>query len=587
MRRGMMSNRMAFVSSAFLVLTLVLVPKGVVAASTIGSSRMTLYAVADAYVNSSDPSANYGSESHLSVASNGEVECAYVMFDLSSIPSDADVLSAEIMLYLENTGGEIYWFPADRIGVYYCSDNSWDELEIAYGNKPSFRPTPTGTWSFGLTYYVREYKSWDVTQDLKTALPSGKLTELVKFVTKTGSGYANFSSREGEKNKPKLQVEYATKQVCSVHLESALDTGESANSGSVTFATETLSLPSNVSVVVGSYPLSYISGYNFVGWETSGGVSVSDPKAQNTTVNVSGNGTLKAVGDAKRIEYAYDVQNRLWGSEGPGGMYAVRFTPICSGQLMTVRFYIAAIQWINDSVPSSDNTFKVHVMDADRNDVIAPFSQTPALGYRWFDVDLQDYGLNVTSDVDFFVGIEWVFDGHPEIGKTFTSLPGNGTGRSRHWNGTAWTVEEDYDFMVRAVVGTLGDHRVTDGFDFRVITESNSTISDFRFIQAEKRVVFNVTGPSGTVGFCNVTIPKPLLRGDFSVVFDGENVTDFILSASETHTSLYLVYEHSGHRVEIVGTIVIPEYTALLFPLLMAITLAAVILKKRVKLRAL
>jgi hypothetical protein len=139
--------------------------------------------------------------------------------------------------------------------------------------------------------------------------------------------------------------------------------------------------------------------------------------------------------------------------------------------------------------------------------------------------------------------------------------------------------------MIRAVVGTLADHRITDGFDFRVITESNSTISNFNFIQAEKKIIFNVTGPSGTIGFCNVTIPKPLLQGHFDVMFDGENVTDFILSASPTHTSLYLTYEHSGHRVEIMGTIVIPEST-FLFTLLMAVTLTAVIFRKKLQLHA-
>jgi hypothetical protein len=563
-----------FVTS--LLLLSFLVPKRAVATSVIGSTKITLYAVADAYVNSSNPNTNYGSESRLYVTSDTEVEYTYVMFNLSSVPSNATILSAEIMLYLQNTGGDIYWYPADTIGVHYCSESSWEESGITWGNKPSFNPMPTDTWSFGIIYRIREYKSWNVTKDVKTALSSGRLTEVVKFVAKTGSGYANFNSREGT-NKPKLQIEYATNQVCNVRLESIQDSGETANLGFITFATETFSLPLNVNVVAGSYQINYIGGYTFVRWETSGGINVSDPKAQSTMVTVSGNGTLRVVGNAKRIEYAYDFGNRLWESEESGCIDAVRFTPLCSGQLITARFYIAGLSW-----NLSENTFKVHVMDADRNDLMAPFGQTPTSEDRWFDVDLSNYGLNVTASVDFYIGIEWMFDYWPAIDKTYSHPLTQG--RSWYWNGTTWAMEGDYDFMIRAVVGTLIDHRVTDGFDFRVFTESNSTISNFEFIQAEKKILFNVAGPSGTKGFCNVTIPKQLLGGPFDVLFDGENVANVILSANITHTSFYFIYDHSGHWVEIIGTTVIPEFPAFLALLiLMATTLIAVIFRKKIK----
>jgi hypothetical protein len=568
------SNRMALLSCLFLIsVSLFLAPR--VVNATIGSSKMTLYAVADAYVNSSNPNANYGNENSLKVVSDGQVSYIYVMFDLSSVPSDANILSAEIMLYLQGSSGT-----ADTIGVFFCVDNSWRELEITYNNKPGFNPIPTDTWSFGFIEYY-DYKSWNVTQDVKTAFPSGRLTEVLKFTTKTGSGSADFDSRETP-NKPGLEIEYATKQVCSVHLESALDTEENTNSGSMILANETLPLPSDVNVVVGSYQINYIGGYYFLRWETNGGVYVSDPNAQNTTVNISGNGTLMAVGNTKRIEYAYYAGNQYQSkSERLGHICAVRFTPIRSGQLMTARFYLAATQWINDSLILSDNTFKFHFMDADRNDIIPPFTQSPAVGYYWFDVDLTDHGLNVTSNVDFYLGIEWTLDNHPEIGETLAGSLGNHTSRSWIWDGTAWTLEENYDFMIRAVVGTLVDHRIADGYNFRVTTESNSTISNFKFIQAEKKILFNVTGPLGTTGFCNVTIPKPLLQGDFNVMLDGGNITDFIVQDNATHTSLYLTYGHSVHSIEITGTIVIPEPTALLFTLSMAITGTAVIVRKK------
>mgnify|MGYP000639717388 CR=1 FL=1 len=42
---------------------------------------------------------------------------------------------------------------------------------------------------------------------------------------------------------------------------------------------------------------------------------------------------------------------------------------------------------------------------------------------------------------------------------------------------------------------------------------SNSTISAFKFSKTQIQISFDVAGPTGTIGFCNLTIPKTLLRG--------------------------------------------------------------------------
>jgi len=149
------------------------------------------------------------------------------------------------------------------------------------------------------------------------------------------------------------------------------------------------------------------------------------------------------VGNVERLEYAYDCNNPSWYSRDAGHMVAVRFTPLFSGQLLTIRYYMY------DLSTYQSNTFKVHVMDHERNDLITPFNVTPAQE-GWFDVNLSSYKLKVQESVDFYVGMEWIVDYNPDLGEDRT----NPSGRSWHWNGTIWKQEEYSDFMIRAVVST-------------------------------------------------------------------------------------------------------------------------------------
>jgi len=83
----------------------------------------------------------------------------------------------------------------------------------------------------------------------------------------------------------------------TISLESRQDTGATSNLGTITFDGIPYSLPTSVSKPAGSYQALYnpASGYTFVGWETSGSVSVSSSTDNPTTVTITGDGTLKAV----------------------------------------------------------------------------------------------------------------------------------------------------------------------------------------------------------------------------------------------------------------------------------------------------
>jgi len=108
------------------------------------------------------------------------------------------------------------------------------------------------------------------------------------------------------------------------------------------------------------------------------------------------------------------------------------------------------------------------------------------------------------------------------------------------------------------------DHVIVwKGITFHVITASNSTIYDFAFkvqtrIYGDGEIDFNVTGPDGTFGFCNVTIPNELLDDNFTVLID-DTLAPFTMRWNTTHSILHFTYSHGTRKVEIIGTTVIGQ----------------------------
>jgi len=234
-------------------------------------------------------------------------------------------------------------------------------------------------------------------------------------------------------------------------LESAQDTGATSNIGYIVIGDEPYAehhvLPQGIPLIKpGTYHVSYEGGYKFLRWETAGNITVSNPTQPTTTITISaGSSTLRAVGSAEIMEYAYDdgqAESSNYKSEDVGEMWAVRFTPLFSGNLLNARFYI-----IKD--PS---IFKIHIMDENRNHIIAPFMRTPPTD-GWFDVDLSTFDIQVKARNDFYIGIEWVQERKPSIGYD-DDLPRDK--RSWHWNGTSWDkYPGSYDIMIRALIETI------------------------------------------------------------------------------------------------------------------------------------
>jgi parallel beta-helix repeat protein len=97
---------------------------------------------------------------------------------------------------------------------------------------------------------------------------------------------------------------------------------------------------------------------------------------------------------------------------------------------------------------------------------------------------------------------------------------------------------------------------------YPVALRGNSTVSTFRFVQSEKKITFIVTGPAGTMGWCNVTIPKSLLRGSpWKIMLNNTDITpQATITQNQTHTFIYFTYDHAPHTIQIIGTAAIPEF---------------------------
>jgi hypothetical protein len=140
---------------------------------------------------------------------------------------------------------------------------------------------------------------------------------------------------------------------------------------------------------------------------------------------------------------------------------------------------------------------------------------------------------------------------------------------------------------------------VVEGNRFVVEMVSNSTISDFSYTVNE--ISFNVSGDPASQGFCNVSIPKTLVKPGYIIkVYFDNNPINYELSENSTHYFIYFTYNHSVHRVDIkfepVETTSSPTQTPIAKPtlkdytwpiitvvILVAITVAVFALSKRRK----
>jgi hypothetical protein len=124
---------------------------------------------------------------------------------------------------------------------------------------------------------------------------------------------------------------------------------------------------------------------------------------------------------------------------------------------------------------------------------------------------------------------------------------------------------------------------VWDSVNYPVVISSNSTVASFIFNQSLMQTSFEVSSETGTKGYCNITIPKNLLKGEpWTVKINGVD-WNFTPSGNATHSFIYFTYTHaSTFQVAIQGTSVIPEFPSMLIlPAFMLVALMALAICKR------
>ncbi len=119
--------------------------------------------------------------------------------------------------------------------------------------------------------------------------------------------------------------------------------------------------------------------------------------------------------------------------------------------------------------------------------------------------------------------------------------------------------------------GYFNNQQVTypfGGVNYNATITSNSTAYGLNFNDTTKTFSFNVSGPAGTTGYINITIPKNMLDVDpaqtpyvWEVILDGvpQLATSFSVTTNATHTFIYFTYTHSDHSIAIIGNKGIPD----------------------------
>jgi hypothetical protein len=115
---------------------------------------------------------------------------------------------------------------------------------------------------------------------------------------------------------------------------------------------------------------------------------------------------------------------------------------------------------------------------------------------------------------------------------------------------------------------------------YPIIVLSNSTVSNITFNQSKAQICLTITGSHGTKGYCNITIPKDLLRGPWTYIMEGEKPTIMKIEEGENETCSFIcfTYIHSStFQIIIQGIWVIMEFPSTITPSLIILSTGGIV----------
>lgn len=351
----------------------------------------------------------------LRVSSHGGGKYAFVKIGLPELPpiDEIFIVSAYLSFHIGSWSGSGVGGYAG-VATHHCEDDSWSGSTLTWNNKPEHREPSTDTWGFAIIHYG-DTLGFTIEDDVEETLRSGDtvLTEVITWGA--GSGTTTLSS-------PTLTIRYVRRPVYKVFFDSVCDVPDvnvtEAFPRHILVYNFHPDLPGETYASPGTYDLEFEARCKFLEWQTSEGVSVSNPLEPSTEMSIESDGQLVAACSLDWVVYGAESDkpsSRYSGvSYNASEMSAVALAPVVSGYLRLLRIYI-----LENVAP-----FEIHFMGMTEDpeeeppvDIADPMRITPT-GTGWVELDLTPHSIEVERDARFYIVITWLEDRAPEFGET-------------------------------------------------------------------------------------------------------------------------------------------------------------------------
>ncbi len=422
----------------------------------------TIYGGSDSFVCARSPDTNYGDENYLRVGRliSPPEDCEILLrFDLTSLPDNADVLTATLELYADTVSGGVH---------AHAALSGWKESLVTWNNKPA-----RSTESAPATYSGVGWQQWDVEYFVQEWI-TGTLHNFGFLMAQdyTVFGQTDYQSfAAGNTYPPRLVVTYQTEGSPMMlpvekdtwinealpstnygsddHLRTRCDGVGTGTRAYILLWFDTSYLPSNITVVSATLELYSMinraqdAGLNkplfyedifpdtirssweemSVTWNSKPVAYGDDPPSPYDTGWMQWDVTNSAQGWISGTFTNYGVQLRIYNDVDPAvvefrarpGEFAPRLTihydplpPVCD-PLTSVR--------ING--PTAGNTSTDYVFDAQ----VTPYDATAPFIYTWTATDQSPVTV-VTSDTTHSVQFNWASTGTKTVNVTVENCGG-------------------------------------------------------------------------------------------------------------------------------------------------------------------